>query len=452
LIGLSGRVIPGLDEFMLRLGHLKVVSSVAVDEGGSPRRVERIAAEVLTADSFVPTSEIADLMEYLYRKKLCRVRDVNQGDDKAGLEKGEKPGHRYPNLVIEILPDGNLQLTDGERALQTTTVWWQDRCLASPEVVSKVGAVTVQAKSGSKTGLSHIIDWAEKTGLISSTAQATPEGHLLARLDGKFQRDSWSGNPYILGTDAILIGYIILSQDLDIFSRFVLALEATSWPLEKQRAKSLFAETLRELVEEGERAGNLTPRQRFHLTDQLRELERAARKKQGDITLTSTTWHRVASRLESYVDLGILTKNSGNTRDRFEYRYYGTPKLSAFARSLRSEADPMDWIETHLVACLLGKDTQQEPMGFPMIRETLARVMGVLRSPSAAYPIEAVALGMAGVFANTDNPISIACARRSLEELARSHPDLARLARGTVGQRAEYISLDVRKLADYQVT
>jgi hypothetical protein len=445
LINLSGRMIPGLDEFMLRLGHLKVLSNVATEASGSRYRVEKATAELLTSESTVSPDEISSLTEYLRRKRLCIIRSSPaQSGETSGPHTEEEV--RYPDLVIEELPSGDLRLTDGKAPVAAATVWWQDRCLASPDVPSKVGAITVSAKSGSKTGLSHIIDWAEAAGLISSTAQATPEARLLAKLDGKSQGEVWTGNPYVLGSDRILLGFLLLAADLDIFSRLVVALQSTNWPLKKRQAAALFGDTLVRLVDEADEARYLTPRQKFHLTDQLRELERAARKKGGDVGGASTTWHRTASRLETYVDLGILTKASRDPRDKFEYTYYSTSVLTAFAETLHAESDPLDWLEANLVGCLLGRETRQETMDLAEMQAHIQRLLGVIRSPTTSYQIGTLAVGLATLLAETTEPVSIRCARISLEELARTHPEVARLARGTSGQRAEYISLDPRKV------
>src|SRR5207247_7989135 len=153
--------------------------------GGRRHRVGKVAGQVLTSDSVVPPDEIQDLTEYLYRKKLCVIRSAAPGAADGDSGAGTEEDVRYPGLIIEKINGSEFRLTDGRAPLRAATVWWQDRCLASPEVTSKVGAVTVSAKSGSKTGLSHVIDWAEAAGLISSTAQATPEAQLLAKLDGK---------------------------------------------------------------------------------------------------------------------------------------------------------------------------------------------------------------------------------------------------------------------------
>ncbi len=106
----------------------------------------------------------------------------------------------------------------------------------------------------------------------------------------------------------------------------------------------------------------------------------------------------------------------------------------------------MEWLELYLVGCLLGQATRQEILSFHDFREPLLRLLGTISSPTTSYQIGVLAIGLARLFADGQCPISIKCARTSLEELARSRPEVARLARGTSGQRAEYISLDPRKI------
>ena len=111
MITLSGRMTPGLDEFMLRLGHLKVLSNIAAETGGSRRRVERAFAELLTGDSTAPANEIPALTEYLYRKRLCVIRAAMRHGQSE--EEEDEQAVRYSDLVIEQASDGSLLLSDG---------------------------------------------------------------------------------------------------------------------------------------------------------------------------------------------------------------------------------------------------------------------------------------------------------------------------------------------------
>ena len=54
MIPVEGRVLLGLDEFMLRLGHLKVLCGVAAQAGGSRSRVRRETVRTLTKPCVVP--------------------------------------------------------------------------------------------------------------------------------------------------------------------------------------------------------------------------------------------------------------------------------------------------------------------------------------------------------------------------------------------------------------
>src|SRR6476661_3468480 len=123
-------MIPGLDEFMLRLGHLKVLSNVATESGGSRYRVEKLTSELLISDSSVSSEAISGLTEYLYRKRLCVIElDTLMAKPRNGDEAHEQVV-RYPELVIVKGADGGLRLTNGKAPISTATVWWQDRCLA----------------------------------------------------------------------------------------------------------------------------------------------------------------------------------------------------------------------------------------------------------------------------------------------------------------------------------
>src|SRR5205807_9931343 len=124
MIELEGRMLAGLDEFMLRLGHLKVLCAAAADVGGSWFRVRREAAKILTRPVLVPADAFSLVANYLRRKRLCSFK---QGDDKAETP-GESGKYRYPNLVVQSDEEGlHLISSVGE-----PEIWWQDFCLASP--------------------------------------------------------------------------------------------------------------------------------------------------------------------------------------------------------------------------------------------------------------------------------------------------------------------------------
>jgi len=160
MIPAEGKLLLGLDEFMLRFGHVKVLVNTASEMRGSWHRLNKRVSAQLTEPVPIPCEMMRPVAEYLAAKKLCRV-----GRD------GEPPksGHRYPELYVDLSEPDKLCLARVDPSdRDPPMVWWQDRCLADPAVVSKVGGIGVSARSGSKTGLSHVSDWAQLLGMIEA--------------------------------------------------------------------------------------------------------------------------------------------------------------------------------------------------------------------------------------------------------------------------------------------
>ena len=435
MIKLSGRAMHGLDEFMLRTGHLKVVSNVASEVGGARHRVERAAAEMLMSSTEVPSSQLEQVSRYLELKHLCPI----QRDDPAV----DTSRFRYPDLIVADVSGVSVR-SSGVQAIE---IWWQDFCLSDPRVRSAVGGVTAEAKSGSKTGLSHVFDWAESLGLLSSSAQATPMGRLLAKLQGNTSGMRWLENPYILLEDRVILGFLLLTADLDVFSRFICRLAGSTFPLTKRAGARQFAAAVVDLVDEVDAATYLGTRQQFHLGDLLRDLQRSARRNAAQLGDTSIAWHRAASRLETYVDLGFLAKDTRSPAERYDYIYYPTPLLEQVALSLRETSEPEEWIDRQLVRSILGHPTEDESLNLDCIRKLLPPVLEAIRSPSRVLPIDAVTIGIVQLAARKGYSFSVGGVRNAVEELAKKHPDVARLARGSQGQRAEFVTIDYRRLS-----
>lgn len=437
MIRLTGRVMHGLDEFMLRTGHLKIVSNVATEMGGVRHRVERTAAEVFTSFREVPSAQLAHLAEYLEIKHLC---EVENGDDKR-----ERSQYRYPDLIVAETSSGRSVCS---RTGEQVAVWWQDLCFCDPRLPSMVGSVTTKGKSGSKTGLSHVFDWAEGLGLLSTSGQSTPMARLLAKLHGKTCGMEWLENPYILGLDKLVLGVVVITSDLDIFSRFITRLAEGTFPLKKRSAARLFASTVVDLVEEADHAAYLGPRPRFHIGDLLRDLRKSARRNDVELGDTSISWHRAASRLETYVDLGFLAKDERSALEKYEYIYYPTPLLAGVARSLEECADPDEWVETRLIEALLGHPTVDAPLDLDRVGKLLPPILRAMHVASTALPIDVVAIGIVQSAAEEGHFMSLGTGRLTVEELAKKHSDVARLARGSRGQRAEFITIDPRRFSE----
>lgn len=436
MIQLEGRTTADVDEFMLRLGHVKTVCWRAVEADGVRHRLERDLAEVLTNATEVPAAAVGWVGQYLLKKRLCRV-------NAAPKEDGES-GRRYDNLILEVENGQARALRDVEAPTSPPAIWWQDWCLAQPGVRSHLGSVGVGTKSSSKTPISHIVDWAGTLGLLSRSGQPSSEAHLLAELSFGILAEDQNDNPYIIGAESAVLLSSIAQEDSDIFTRLLSRLAQYPGVLDKGAAADCFMETVEALDDEADSARYLTPRQSFQLTGQLRDLKRAAHRSKSSKAVNSTVWHRTASRMESYVDLGFLRKGAGSDDDKFKYVYEKTPLLTRVVESFDAVDTIDEWLEWKMAECLYGVSTK-EPLGRDELRTVLPRLVAAIRSP-AAVPINALALGIVVLASKQGRPIHLGTARESIERLAKEHEDVGRLARGSSGQRSEYVNLNLRKL------
>jgi hypothetical protein len=441
VIPLEGRIVPGLDEFMLRLGHLKVLCGVAEETGGTWSRIAREAAVVLTRPVPIPDERRTDVARYLRKKRFCPVRAP------GGQEGDAREDYRYPDLAIIADPDGDRLVATGDDPVR---IWWQDLCLAEPGIRSRVGAITAtRAKSGSKTGLSHICDWSTALDLISSAGQLTPEGRLLARLSPGRVGDRWSANPYFIGGERIVFGSALLSADMDLFSRFAVKLVGCGGGVKKADGARLFVTAMEEIGTEADAARYLSQGQQYRIAQHIRELEHAVRQggvRVGELWSSSTAWHRAASRLESYVDLGLLEKGVTGEDERYEYVYHVAEPLRRCVATLEGASSAEDWVEAHLAGCLLGLGRERERLDPEDLLACLPRIIAALERPTAPVSIGALALGFVWLKADDGDLLSLRAARAGIEELARRRPDVARLSRGGSGERAEFVSFELGKV------
>lgn len=438
---IEGRVALHLDEFMLRLGHLTLLAQLSSSIEGRPRRLEKDFAELLTREVAVEDEANERVARYLIAKRLCRDARRREDDDVRGRE------FRYADLETYETA-GN---TQGPRVRAVDggpiEVWWQDYCLASDDVESSVGAVTVGARAGSSTGVSHILDWGVILGLLNRDLSASLEASLLARLRTK-QTDSMDSNPFVLlPEDRVVFAYVLLRADLDVFSRFAPLLLGARQPIGKADGAKLFGAAIELLGRDAENDANASPRSQSLVFQQLKELKFAQRRK-VDVPLgsSSTAWHRASSRLESYVDLGLLTKRRGGEILRFKNLYFPTDLLTRVSESVAGASSAVEWLEGSFIDFFGGDGTPIDQLDREQLRALLVPVVNALGRPIQLFPLEALALGMAVSGPAVGVKISLGGARRSLEELARAHPDAARLSRGTVETRPEFISLDLERL------
>lgn len=441
MIPLEGRMITGLDEFMLRIGHLKVLCRIASIAGGSWFRIARDAADVLTRPTPVPRTLLPEAADYLKRKRLCPVACP----DKADVASRDRHNYRYTDIYLETAEDGPPRIRRFSGTDGLVELWWQDVCLASPDVVSRVGAVTASAKSGSKTGLSHVCDWAQFVNLIGRAGQVSPLGRIILHLSFPRGRET-EVNPYVIGVERLAFASLLLGADIDFFSRFARPLLEARSPIRKADGTRLFVNTVSGLAHEARETRLLSTERRYRIFENMRDLENAAKRGKQDIASTSTAWHRVSSRLETYTDLNLLAKGRGDASERYEYVYYPTTALERAVRSLESARDARDWIESYLTEAILDTECTKQTLTDDEVLQKLPSLVASLGRASGPKPIEAIAVGLACSRAASHQPVSIGACRESIETLARNRPDVARLSRGGFGDRAEFVSFDMRQL------
>ena len=443
MIAIDGRVALGLDEFMLRLGHLNILAQLASSISGRPRRLERDFAELLTRPVAVGEDANERIANYLGEKRLCADSRKATDSEKRRTE------YRYPRLeVSSSILDGDERLQVKSVTGEPIEVWWQDYCLSSAEIESAVGAVTTGARMGSSTGVSHILDWGVILGILNRDFSGSLEAAILAGL-GRGIESSDTANPFILSPEAkMVLSYLLFRADMDVFSRLVPRILEARQPIRKADGAKLFGAAVEALARDAENDPNALQRAQSIVFEQFKELKSAQRRKADEpLGSSSTAWHRASSRFESYVDLGFLTKRKGNETHRFEYVYYTTDLLHAICVSIDRHHSGIEWLEGAFIDFFGTPEVPAtDRIDRDQLRKLLIPIAKLLGRPIQLFPIEALALGIAVLAPSIGVKVSIGSARLSLEELAREYPECARLSRGTVVTRPEFVSLDLERL------
>ncbi|WP_456683401.1 hypothetical protein [Bradyrhizobium sp. S3.14.4] len=302
LIPLEGRALAGLDEFMLRPGHLSAICRIATTDGGSAFRFERAVTS-----KFCELVPVQDELKPAFARYL-RVKGLSpvEANRKGGPDKETE--YRYPALrVIDPGKAGETVASDDGVVMGQ----WQDVSLADPDVPSKVGAISFGGKRGSKTGLSHLFDWGGFLGLFNDAGALTNFGQLI----GKFFDviGTPNANPYVFGQERLIFGFLIVREDFDMFATLVELLALETDPLRKQSAMRLYVRAVTLLSERAEASRDLSQGRRQDLFSLWREVKP---KREGDDQIASTAWHRIAARLENLVDLGLLRKEPSAAASR----------------------------------------------------------------------------------------------------------------------------------------
>lgn len=429
-MNVTGRVALGLDEFMLRLGHLACLLPVLNSANGNRSRIVRELGKVIFRPTSVAPAQAALVGEYLLKKRLAQAdADTNTRQKKL----------RYPSIVVSRAADNSLvlrQINNNE-----PTVWWQDWCLAQPEVESKVGAITAASKdTTSKTGISHVIDWAAAIGIANKRLTLTATGRtLLGMLPTPTH--PMVNNPYALGGERLGFAWHLFDTDGDVLAP-LLAMVLQAGVLDKAGAVEVVSKLASTLLADS-RATNsrLTPSTVRVIRDFALEVGVEGRSRGR-----GSGWHRISSRLESLVDIGLISKHDSTGHARpYEYVYSPNPATQRAVTSFQKYADIGIWAASELSG-LIGTTLDKVHSLEGSIEEVLLAALHKSLGPTGVH-IRSFCLAAASLALAQGLPLELGQARDRLVLLAAAEPPLVRLSRGYSGSEAEFASPNLSAIA-----
>lgn len=435
----DGRVALGLDEFMLRLGHLKILISILQRTYGNRARIARSLAESLTKPVAVSENEFADLTEYLVKKRLCATRRVD------GSVGAPHPKARYAHLELALDSAGHaVGLPPNEPPL---VVWYQDLAISNHLTRSKVGAVTADTREiSNKSGVSHLVDWAAILGIANRRLALTAVGRALGAVLQELADAPGNGeyNPYVIDHERAAFAWLLFAIDGDVLSRVVMRAARVD-SLGKADAIELLrdvAEELRHDVAANRASASMTAvRVVRDFQEDLGVATRGATRREAS---SSTVWHRASSRFESLTDIGFLQKvDSSGVSRQYEYYYRPTETLRLAAETLGDAQSPSDWLDKQLTE-VLGATQQLRLIVQSPIGHVLTRALRLSLGPTGVH-IDSFAFTAATLAFASGSILSFASARERLVRAAKEHPEALSLSRGYSGTRAEFASVVATK-------
>jgi hypothetical protein len=430
-------VLLGLDEFMLRLGHVTVVCEAAASHSGSSGTLQRNVVRRLTKPVRLQAGEERTLAAYFAKKKLCPPANENARGS------GE---FRYPDLRYTVDGSGPVTLFVLNAPNKFPEVWLQDYLMAQPNVVSRVGGVTVEGKGDSKTGISHVLDWCEILGILSRSARITPIGQIIAGIRDPTGEQVPFNNPYVLGSERLPLAYAYVAGDYEIFSRLLVRLAHEGAKLTRSEAMKLYADSVTDAAGSISRNRNATTRAKRETYDLLKDLQNAAKSSRKQIYETSTCWHRASSRFETLVDLGFLDKGDGKEKEKYEYVYSSTSRTIQASATIAKSATPENWMDDHLVHSLADTTMTGVRPTTADLQRLLPLIVKVLRRPTAPLPVTAVVLAAATYLFADGKPCALGVVRERMMQLFSENPHLARLSGGSRGPNEQFVSINLASI------
>ena len=437
MTALTGQSLSNLDEFKLRLGHLSLLCDAAVNDGRSLYRLEQGLKVRLTLPRQIDDEDHDRVGFYLSRKKLCE--EVRDG------KKVKPTNPRYPDITVEKGEDGKFKIEPSETG-DIPEIWFQDYCLSDPRVSSRTGATTVTGKSGSKTGLSHIIDWGVELGLISKSGQPSSLTSIIAHQVGSSDVLDQINNPYFLGSERIAIAYAYFNADFDVFQQLIQFLAEQNGWISRDDARAIYVETIERLVRTVEESSRVPTKISNQIYSLWRDIDKAAKRARKDVAKTSTAWHRASSRFETLTDLGLLKKIGSEEDHRYEYRYLVDDSLRLAAASLSQNESASEWLEDNTVSAVYGYEHPEAKFEKPQLLSALVDALKPIRRPTSPLPMSSLAISVSIQMANSDVFVPLSKIKKTVRELAMERPDAVKLTKGVTIQSEGMVSIYPTKL------
>ena len=435
---ITGQVLSNLDEFKQRLGHLSLLCETATFKGGTSYRLEKDLIDCLTAPTTIDDEEKSEIGRYLEKKRLCADLDTGQRTDRSRF--------RYADIAFRKTDETSYEIQRLTTAGFSPEIWFQDYCLAKAGVRSRTGGVTVSAKSGSKTGVSHIIDWGIELDLVSKSGRPSPIANLIAHSVQQQRHGSKSFNPYILSIEKLVHAFAYFTSDFDVFAELVTIIGMRSGQISKADAQEIYVEAVDRLASRAEKNKTLSTRQTNPIYSLWRDVEQAGKRSRKEPARTSTAWHRASSRFETLTDLGLLEKYFGITDSSYEYKYYPTQSLMNAVSTFERAPSLKDWIDLFLISTALGIETVEDVVPEAVLSQHLPNALTPLKRPTAPVPVAALALSLAMSMIKAGEKYSLNSIKKSLRCLAIDHPEKAKLSRGTLADSEGLIAINLRNI------
>ena len=430
----QGKILSLLDEFMLRLGHLNLLCELRLTNSSSFNKFERIIGKQLTQPVDLKGKNVENIIEYLTEKNLCQRYDKK-------LEKKKIQTLRYPKLIINKNSEDTKQvLSTVSGKIEDFNIWWQDYCFCDDAIKSRVGTITVKKRT--HTGFKHIQDWGYFIGLLNKNGKLTTFGQMLARLRQKFIGNSSENNPYVIGNEKILLAYLIIGEDFDFFARFIKKIIQTfEKKFKKSEIQILFGNVIEDLYHEVKTTTNIKSLYKKNLITIYKELKRAAGKGK-ELGSSSTAWHRVSSRIETYLELGLLEKDESIRKDKYKYNYQITDIARKISSSLDSSMTSAEWIDFYLADFIYKTDCRKIPVKENEIRNAIKIIHPLMGRTAGSLPIDHLVIGIVWLMFENGNATSLAAVRQGIINTANMYPDFIRLQRGrSAEKKPEFVQI-----------